>query len=284
MKKIVLILSLVLVASSNSFSQRDVDNQLLNKLSTYNENSTSKTIVEEAGKKWWQTLLDIITVAGADIGGAYAGVVGSSHIIGAVGLATGGLGAAIVGGAAGLLGGAGASNAAWHGVHRPVSGSLGYGNLSISVPAEFNYLSNEGRNNNYVLHNFFINSGNITDFYRTFLDDEQIKVMVSQPMNDLKSSIEESVTNNFATVESTSFGSFCSDLVRKGLMTRMGQSTLNLFFEKYRRCNSPESMQGLINYYIAEIYNSSVSVLEKRSLIASLMVASESPFYWGAPR
>lgn len=282
MKKIVLIVLLFIGASSHSFSQNEVNDQLLSKLSSYNENSTGKILIGEAERRWWQTLLNITTIVAADAGGVYAGVVGSSHVIGAVGLATSGVGAAIVGGIAGAVGGAGASNAAWHGLHRQSPAVLNYGNLEISIPSEFANFANVGIHHNYVLHNFYTNSGNITDFYRTVLDGEQILLMESQPMVELKNSIAQSAENS--TVDGgIDFDNFSNDLVRKGLMTIMGQQTLNLFFEKYKRCNSPESMKGLINYYITEISDSKVSLVEKRALISAFLTASESPFYW-APR
>lgn len=272
---------LFIVSVTNSFAQNDIDPQVMNKLSAYNENSTSKTLIATAERKWWQAVLDFCFVAGADIAGAYGGVQASSGAIAAIGLSTAGTGAVIVGGISAVVGGAGASRGAYLALRTSQPLRIGFGNLNINIPNGYEYLANTGRTHNEVLHNYFFNTGDINQFYNSVLTTpEQMQVIHHPILSEAKAQILESATS-YAN-NGYSFESLSADLVSKNLMSRTGKSILDVFNQKYRRCDSPESMKGLINYYLSEIASSTLSSLEKRSVISALLVASESPFYMTA--
>lgn len=246
-------------------------------ISTFNVRQYGNTLRTTEERRWWQTVLNWVTIGAADIGGAYAGAAGAVQVAGVVGLATGGTGVAIVAGVTAVIGGAGASNAAYHGVNRGPANQINYSNLNILLPSNFSFFSLLGKQHNEVLHNNFFNGQPLSGYYTPLLDAQQISVVEN---------IQTSQTFNFLndlgirySQTGMSFESYTNELVERRLMTREGKDILSAFMEKYKVCASPRDMENLINYTITRVNTSSFDQTEKLSLIASLMVASQSPFY-----
>lgn len=276
MKKIFafLIVSSVLLTTQSANCQRL---SVATDISTFNVNQHESSLETASQRSWWQAVLNAVTVVAADIGGAYAGVAGTVHVAGAVGLATGGTGVAIVAGVAGVVGAAGASNGAYHGLHRSMPAEPGYGNLIITLPRLPYDYSLIGKQHNSVIHRNFFLGEPVTNFYGTLLDDSQKAVIESEQMTEIFSFLQSLGTryseNNF------SFGQMTTELKNKGLMTLVGEEILTAFFEKYRICASPKDMENLINFSINKVNEAALEVGEKQALLAAFMVASESPFY-----
>jgi hypothetical protein len=145
----------------NNYILYVVDNTLINKLSSYNENSTGKIISDEAGRRWWQAMLNFCAIAEADIGRSYGGVQASSVAIGTIGLSTGGVGAAIVGGGASVVCRAGASYAAYQSLRGQAPAAVSYRGLAILLSDECSNLSQIEKSHNNIIHNYFFHQGNI---------------------------------------------------------------------------------------------------------------------------
>lgn len=97
-------------------------------------------------------------------------------------------------------------------------------------------------------------------------------------MNDGKVIINnlsvEYVRNDF------NFHQFTQELVSHKLFTSNMKTVMDLFLEEYTSTANPSEIEPIINFYINEVANSEMTELEKKALISSFMVASESPFYF----
>lgn len=275
MKKIVVCLLLFTqIISKNSQGQ---SSEIAYNMSQFNVKQHEASLKNLQERRWWQTVLNVITVVAADIGGAYAGAAGTIHVAGAIGLATGGVGVGIVAGVSAIIGGAGASNGAYHSVFRGPANQVNYGNFTINLPREFMIYSQIGRQHNEVLHNNYFLGQNLSDYYNPLLDDQQ-RAIIDRPEIQENFRFLAQLGSNYIQ-NGSNFDYFTSELVSKNLMTTHGKTIMDSFIEKYKTCASPQDMESFINYSINEVYISNLDLKEKRSLIAAFIVAAESPFY-----
>lgn len=163
--------------------------------------------------------------------------------------------------------------------HRQTSpASIGFGNLNIELPSSFSLLSQYGKYHNEVIHNNYYNNAPMLTFYQPLLNDEQINFIQSNDINSQLNFIKEQgssyATNNF------NFEEMANALIERRLMNQISKEILIAFYAKYKTCSSSKDMENLINFVISQVSDSNLSETEKISLIAALMVASESPFYY----
>lgn len=175
MKKYFFILIAVFFTSV-SFAQNGKDG-IISAITSFNEKANVNTLVTAEQRSWWQAILNVVTVVVADVAGAYAGVTGTIHVAGAVGLATGGTGVAVVAGVAGVIGAAGASNGAYQGINRRVAEQLNFGNLNIALPGQYSFYVSLGKNHNEVLHKNYFLGEKLSNYYSTKLNGEQKQII-----------------------------------------------------------------------------------------------------------
>lgn len=293
MKKLISSLSVVLLSvffviscskeENIEKNQEVLNSKLLNELSNFNQTNslnTNNTLSKARPcKGFWGCLGYVSMVAGADIIGAGAGVTSVSGAAAALGVATGGTGAIVVMSGAGVVCGAGASYAAGRSYDPTyLNQTLNYGQLNIIVPEEFIEFSNVGIDHNKVIHNNFYNNTPIQNYYNSNFDIKQTEILNSSNFINttqiVKNASVEYVRNNF------DYKTFTQKMLNEKYFTINMKGVMDLFLEKYFTCKEDTDFQEVINYYIDVISNSELKKLEKQALIASFMVASESPFYF----
>lgn len=253
--------------------------KLISELAAYNQTAQSTAFSKRKCSGFWGCLGYVSQVAGADIIGAATGVVGVSQSAAALGVATGGTGAVVVMAGAGVVCGGGASYAAAR-TYDPhyVKDNLEYGTQAIEVPEEFQGLSNVGINHNTVLHNNFFNGESLDSYYNANFDIKQIELLKSDYMKEVNKEVTAAsvdyAKNNF------DYKGFTQRMVDQKYFTEDMKSVMGLFLEKYVTCKEDLELEETINYYIQAVSKSGLTTVEKQALIASFMVASESPFYF----
>jgi hypothetical protein len=157
---------------------------------------------------------------------------------------------------------------------RPVE--VHYGKLNIKIPYEYTAFSNIGIDHNNVIHKYFYNKGDIKEFYQN-LDLESISLLNSKDFKKTCKVIKE------ASIEYASNGFdyklLSQRLLDEKLSTENIKTVTDMFISTLFECNSPEDLETLVNFYIEAIDKSGLKSLEKKALIVSFIVASESPFY-----
>lgn len=68
-------------------------------------------------------------------------------------------------------------------------------------------------------------------------------------------------------------------MLDKNYYTKNMKEVTDLFLEKYFNCSNVNEIEITINFYIDEVSKSNLLEIEKQALIASFIVASQSPFY-----
>lgn len=233
---------------------------------------------------FWKTLAGVVAVAGADVIGAGAGIYAGKEIAALAGAATGGTGAAVVAGVCGVLGAAGTSIAAGNQVfgliYNPNSNNSFnpveyYENLAIQYPVEFSEFNNIGHNHNkklflYSTTGLLYNNNNEIEQYLNS-NSEWIEVT---------NKLEESILKYESQYENDIY-KLIDDLYNDSLISFKMKEVYYLFFNAYQVDLQENDLINLINYYITSISSSNeLSITEKRALISSFSVASESPFWW----
>lgn len=254
--------------------------ELLNKLSTFNKSraSLNGNTLRGGCSGFWGCLGKVLAVAGADIAGAAAGIVGVKEAAGAVGIATGGTGAVVVMATAGAITGAGASYTAAFTAVADTPNAHKLGNLTIDAQ-QFNYLANTGIEHNFVIYDHFYNGGTLQEYYNTKgLSDLEKRAIESNLMRDVATKVnsasEEYTLSNF------DFRKLSQRLVNDGLVNPEIKNVLDLFMDAYVVCDSEQAVGEVISYYMTEVVNSGLSSDDKEVLVGSLFVASQSPFFF----
>lgn len=265
-------------------NQKNSNADLLEKLHEYNQYDLSNLNYREGCSGFWDCLGHVTAVAGADIVGAATGVVAVKEAALVLGATTGGTGGAILVAGAGVVAGAGASYVAHKELKSiqstpPTTPQARYGNLSIRVPVEFEYLSNVGIEHNTVIHNSFFNNEPLDNYYRSInLTENQKDVLNSEKMLEAIAIIDEGsaeyVINNF------DYRNYTQKMVNEGLFTTNLKNVMDLFLQKYLSCTQDVQIENTINFYIEQVATSNLSLTEKEALIGAFMVASQSPYYF----
>ncbi|WP_149695007.1 hypothetical protein [Chitinophaga sp. CF418] len=226
---------------------------------------------------FWSCLGKVAAVAGADITGAAAGVVGVSEAAGALGIATGGTGAVVVMAAGGAIAGGGASYAAAKAVYTAVAPNENkYGDLNLDVPLEFHDLSDVGIKHNNAMYNIFFAGQEVTDSYYTgalgvgreylpVLNNEIYQQRVAAASNLGRDYVSSGFDYAFLT----------NRAYETGLITDDMRQILYSFMEAY---GTGADMENVINHYISAVDQSELTDIERKALIAGFIVASESPY------
>ncbi len=248
-------------------------------------NSSQKQRNNSFLNDFWDDLGTVLTVAGADIVGAGMGVWASKEIAGTVGLATGGAGGAAVCIAGGVIAGAGASvETVRHLSSENIDGFISQGishrttiaQLDIEYPKEYNYLKNVGKEHNVMVINLM--EGKRDSEYK-FKNPTVESVLNSKWMKDMNIEIKSEVAkyvNNGLNIDQLT-----ESVCEKGYITKNMALVYNLFFNIYNRSRNKKNIENIINYYMKMVTKTKIlTPKEKEALIASLSVASESPFYW----
>ena len=254
------------------------DAALLAKLTNYNQQHTNAPSARCSG--FWSCLGYVASVAGADIIGAGTGIITVKEAAAAIGVATGGTGAVATMVGAGVITGAGASYAAARTASSTYTPDpLKYGNLEILLPEEFSYLSTVGVEHNDVIHNNFYHEEPIATYYeQKGLNEEQVSVLESDIMKNAQAQLQEA--SKEYTASNFDFKTLSQRLLDQKLVSTSVKDVLDLFMERYTICETKDEMQEVINYYIATVRDSELGTDDKEALMASFMVASQSPFYF----
>ena len=218
--------------------------------------------------------------------GAFAGAKAVGAIAGTIAVGSGGTGAPVAAGvviAASVVVGAGASIAAGVKINdatskkTPNKSNNSFGkklfiqNLDVKYPIKYSYLSEVGKLHNIEVNNFFTKKHSNKSSSNDILN--------SVEFNDINNKIQLSVNNyvdNDFNIEK-----FTDDLLEKELIDEKMKLVYDIFFDIYNNSSNSKNIQDIVNFYIEAIANTNVlSEDEKRNLIISFSVASESPFYW----
>ncbi|WP_395043554.1 hypothetical protein [Flavobacterium sp.] len=263
---------------SNDNNKINEEENLMRNLRTYNisnENSSFSTSKKCVG--FWNCLGYVAQVAGADIIGAGTGVVVVKEAAAALGAVSGGTGAVVLMVGSGVICGAGASYAAARTADTDYTKpNVEYGNLQIEIPAEFSSFENIGIRHNNVIHNNFFNGESIENFYNTFTNEERHILkseLVINANEKLKLASANYVSSNF------DYKTLTQKMVNEGYYTINMKLVSDLFLERYFECSENIDMENTINFYIDQVSKSNLTETEKQALIASFIVASQSPYY-----
>jgi len=267
------------------------DSDFDNEMDNYNErlfldlvefNNSLKNDIDTNEKGFfgdlWNSVKDVVVVAGADIVGAGSGMSAGAEIAAGVGLATGGTGAAVVVVSSGVIAGAGASFAAANALQdksavptydvkfTPVSG---YEDYNLGMP------------HNDALEQIFYGNTSEKDFLyglfptkKSLIDD-----ILSFNEFDEKNSEIENLSQEYVNRDNDIVW-LLSESNNKGYITDDMEEVYTLFFEALTYARTSEDFEDIISFYTGEIVSSNLSDLEKNSLYASMSVAAYSLTYW----
>jgi len=279
-----LALSIFLISSCSNNEQEVVtasaDNTLLLKnLSDFN-NSYEHNQAALKCSGFWECLGDVVVVAGADIAGAAGGVVAVKEAALVLGATTGGTGGVVLVVGAGVVVGAGTSIVAARSLDSSKRlASASHGTLKITLPTDYFYLQNVGIDHNNVLQNNFFNDEPIDKYYSSLkLTADQIKIMDSEYMKEANKKLEV-ISSNYVK-NKFDYKTMTQEMKDQKLLTADMKDILDLFLEKYVSCSEDQEIESTVNFYIKEVSASKLTEIEKQGLLASFMVASESPYYW----
>ena len=253
---------------------------LLTKLSDFNQ-ARAKAHDVQAGAKcsgFWSCLTYATKVAGADIGGAVVGIVGVKEAAGALGIATGGTGAAAVMVTAGVVVGASASIQAAYTVGGTNPKVKQYGDLVID-PLQFTYLADIGIDHNTVIHDNFYHAAPLDEYYSNKgLTAIEKRAVTSSTLQDITTKVN-TASQNYA-LSNFDFRKYSQTLLNNNLINPDIKDVLDLFMDAYTVVDTKEDLGNVVNYYIAEVANSGLDDDSKEALVGGLIVASQSPFYF----
>jgi hypothetical protein len=259
--------------NSNNQSNQIINNNnmLLKKLNDFNvdfeSNANHSTYTSKID--WKQ----FFKIAGADIAGAAGGYVGGVLTVANVpeNYELGYLYATTIGGAATASNAAGITIAPDINPH-----DVSYGKLNIKIPNEYTAFSNVGIDHNKAIHKYFYNKGDFKEFYQN-LDPVSISLLNSKNFKDncefIRNVSIEYALNNF------DYKLLTQRLFNEGLYTENMKNVTDLFLSAMFVCNNTSDLEEIINFYIYAVDKSGLKNEEKKALIVSFIVASESPFY-----
>lgn len=251
---------------------------LLKNLSNYND-LTVGNLYQSKCSGWLDCLGSVVVVAGADILGAATGVVAVKEAALILGATTGGTGGVALVVGAGVVVGAGASVAAAQTIKssKDLGGDIRFGNLTINLPNEFQYLSEVGIEHNMVINDIFNNRPiNVYYDYKKF-SEQQMDVLDSEILAESIAKIN-TISTNYG-VNEFNYLKLNDDMFEAGFLTKNMKDVLDLFMKEYTSILDDDDIENVVNFYINEVAKSNLNETEKQGLIAAFMVASQSPYY-----
>jgi len=240
----------------------------------------SKTDDDNDECGFWCTVGQVVVVAGADLGGAAAGVKAVGGIATGLNIATGGTAGTAVAVAGGVIGGGAASILAADKLSDEKKTANKFGkklyikNLNIIYPKKYSYLSEVGKMHNEEVFNHYNN------FSKKMYKNSDFEIIENSKewknaISKIENSVNNYVENDFKKEELT------SSLSRQGLITEDIQNVLNVFYTIYNSSQQEKNIEDIVNFYINAISSTNIlSEGDKEALIVAFSVASESPFYW----
>ena len=226
---------------------------------------------------FWSCLGKVAAVAGADITGAAAGIVGVSEAAAALGIATGGTGAIVTMAAGGAISGGGASYAAAKAVYTAVApNEEKYGNLNLDIPLEFHPLSDVGIKHNNAMYNIFFGGQELNDSYYTGTlgVDRKYLPVVNSEIYQQKVQVASDLGRDYVA-SGFDYAFLTNRAYETGLITDDMRQILYSFMEAY---GTGADMENVINHYISVVDRSELTDIERTALISGFIVASESPY------
>lgn len=226
---------------------------------------------------FWSCLGKVVAVAGADITGAAAGVVGVSEAAAALGIATGGTGGVVVLAAGGAIAGGGASYAAAKAVYAAAApNDKKYGNINLNIPLEFSGLRDVGIKHNNAMYDVFFGGQELTDSYYTGtlrVSSEYLPIIHSeiyqQRLQAASNLGRDYVFSGF------DYAFLTNEAYETGLITDDMRQILYSFMQAY---GTGADIESVIDHYITAVDQSELTGVERQALIAGFVVASESPY------
>lgn len=274
--------TIIISGCSDNELKKDLNDKtkLLSTLKEFNKNyliETNEIGSNNSNKGFWASVGKALTVAGADVVSAGAGIYAGKEIIAVTGMATGGTGAAAVAIGCGVVAGAGGSVAAYNSTKEAqIMNQLFLSSYDITYPINFKYLSNFGENHNKELFAILNNYDSLCYIYS--LPENEVEVFKTVEWNDFTLQLNNSIIiyTNTSDINSLINSSYSS-----GIITSNMKDIYMLFFEVFNTIECDENVEDIVNFYIQEISNDpSLTLVEKESLIASFSVASESIYLW----
>lgn len=251
--------------------------QLVQNLRAYNE--ANPPLNPNRCDGFWDCLGDVLVVAGADVAAGAAGAAASAEAAAFAGLVSGGTGAIIVvGGSAAIVGG-GASVVVYREMDKEAksTNSIIPGRSNLVIPSQFSGYSQTGIDHNRITYNALAELP-ISEFYtHKNYTPKQIEIFESPQVLNAQSKLSQ-----FASDYANDFdiNNFTADCVGANLLTVAQKDILDVFFSRYYTCTTEGEIISMVNYYMDIVAKSSLSYVEKESLITGFLIAAESPFYW----
>lgn len=249
---------------------------------TTDESYSSDHVLPSGCSGFWDCVGYGAYLTGADIIGAGAGIVGSAGAAAAVGVPTAGTGAVVVLVGAGVVCGAGASYGAAVSVDymQPYDQGVVIGPLDLDLlPQEYYEFENIGIEHNKVIYNVYHLGNDVSTYYdEKNLSPEELEV-VNHPIVINTQKALKILSTKYANDHN--YKSFVDDLYNQDRLTLHVKEDLTAFLDDYFNAKDFNEVEQIINDYTAEVLNeSNYTLTEKRALIGSFRVASQSPFYF----
>jgi hypothetical protein len=294
MKKLFLlfVFTLLFISSCNTEQVEIQDNsnnkELIAKLENFNNEYSNQLLLN---RSWWQTALDVVSVASADALGAWAGAQGGAALAAVAGAATGGTGAVVVEVVCAVGGGVGAS---W-GAYCTVGGSACQNRSSSNIiinhddkvefvinDSKFKYIENIGTLHNELLEQVNLNQ-TISEkewFKSHFTENTALveNILNSKEYNLIINDVKE-ISINYAE-SGYNYNILVDDYKQRGYLDDADAIVFTNFFEIYSKATSLEDVEYITNFYKTTILNSNLDDTKKKLFLNSFSVASQSPLFW----
>ena len=219
-----------------------------------------------------------LSVAGADIVGAGAGVLAVKEIAAAAGVATGGTGAAVVFAGAGLLAGGGASYQA-HDMLKPKTNSTTKSTSSVvfTLPSQYSQY-NIGPLHNELLDNCYFRGVNPQPYLYNHYDKVALDFLYN---NGAWPAIYNNINAMAQSYEThKDFARLLSEHRSKNYISGNMSTFLTTFYGALSAATNLDQALTIVNTHTARIAGSGYSDDEKKALYASMSVAASSLKYW----
>jgi hypothetical protein len=258
--------------------------EFIKSLNKFNDNFQSSDKTPKA-LGFWSSFSHALFVGAADVVGAGGGIAAGKEIIGAVGLATGGSGAAVVTVICAASGAAVASISANDMVKKSSASTNKWNNNPLpSFPDQFVTMYNIG-----VIHNDYISKvsyGGISQndwisLQYSSADDRKMATTALNHtiFNSLIKNQYQPIVNYSGSLDYLSLTKSYKDL---RYISPNVEVVLNEFLEVYLRINNEQDLTAIENFYISKVTDKSngLSDDERMSLLASISVGHHSLEYW----
>lgn len=243
---------------------------------------TNHNLVRKEGSSFWNNAKRIgnvigkaCAIAGSDITGAAAGVVATSKISTAVGIATGGTGSAIVSGAAAVICGVGASYATGKALCNNV---INITSNDSTCFRSWDYQEIGQKHNLCLYHKNIDTNYNISAFV---LSSNTIPTELFYTEEWSSFILELQTYSTIYVEEELSISELMNLYLYNEYLSPNTYEVLLSFFNVFLYIDDLTDIDYVIESYTNFIENTNnLSYIEKQALFSALAVANYSPFYW----